>query len=140
MNAIQVGSRTLVSLVLLSGLTACMQARVEESREMPTKIAKGEGVVILAKPQIEGAGAEDEFMDCVSNNLRDSTIAVQPNNAFVDSMFPWFEPGTAPAKPEAVATLLSHPGVSEKVAQSGASFVVWMDGGTYKTDGGGRLA
>ncbi len=140
MNAIQVGSRTLVSLVLLSGLTACMQARVEESREMPTKIAKGEGVVILAKPQIEGAGAEDEFMDCVSNNLRDSTIAVQPNNAFVDSMFPWFEPGTAPAKPEAVATLLSHPGVSEKVAESGVRYVVWLDGGTSKTDGGGSLA
>ena len=140
MNAINVGSRTLVTIALLSGLGGCMQARVEESREMPTKIAKGEGVVILAKPQIEGAGAEDEFMDCVSNSLRDSTITVQPNNAFVDSMFPWFEPSTAPAKPEAVATLLSHPGVSEKVAESGVRYVVWLDGGTQKTDGGGSLA
>ena len=140
MNAIQVGSRALVTVALLSGLGACMQSRVEESREMPTHIVKGEGVVILAKPQIEGAGAEDEFMDCVSNNLRDTTITVQPNNAFVDSMFPWFEPGTAPSKPEAVATLLSHPGVSEKVAESGVRYVVWLDGGTSKTDGGGSLA
>lgn len=140
MNAIPAGSRTLAVLALLSGLSGCMQSRVEESREMPTKIAKGEGVVILAKPQIEGAGAEDEFMDCVSNSLRDSTITVQPNNDFVDAMFPWFEPGTAPAKPEAVATLLSHPGVSEKVAESGVRYVVWLDGGTSKTDGGGSIA
>ena len=98
MNAKYVGSRTVVTLALLQGLSACMQSRVEESREMPTKIAKGEGVVILAKPQIEGAGAEDGFMDCVSNSLRDTTIAVQRNDEFVDSMFPWFEPGTAPAE------------------------------------------
>jgi len=65
---------------------------------------------------------------------------VAPNNAFVDSMFPWFEPGTAPLKPEAVATLLSRPGVSEKVAESGVRYVVWLDGGTSKTDGGGSLA
>jgi hypothetical protein len=55
-------------------------------------------------------------------------------------MFPWFEPSTAPAKPEAVASLLSHPGVSEKVAASGVRYVVWLDGGTSKTDGGGSLA
>ena len=46
-----------------------MQARIEESRELATPIAKGERVVILAKPQIEGAGAEDDFMDCVSQSL-----------------------------------------------------------------------
>ena len=47
-----------------------MQARIEESREIATPIAKGERVVILAKPQIEGAGAEDDFMDCVERQPR----------------------------------------------------------------------
>lgn len=140
MNAIHFGSRIAFPLIVALSLAGCMQARVEESREMPTKIAKGEAVVILAKPQIEGAGAEDGFMDCVSNNLADRTIAVQANGEFVDAMFPWFEPGTAPSKPEAVAALLTHPGVSEKVAASGVRYVVWLDGGTNKTDGGGSLA
>ena len=132
-------SMTAASLVAVM-LSGCMQARTEESRELATHLAKGERIVILAKPQIEGAGAEDGFMDCVSHNLQDTTIAVRPNDAFVDSMFPWFEPGTAPSKPEAVATLLTHPGVSEKVAASGVRYVVWLDGGTSKTDGGGSLA
>jgi len=143
MNAIAAGSRCAVALTLVALLPGCMQARTEESREMPTKIAKGEGVVILAKPQIEGAAAEDGFMDCVGANLSgrgEKAIAVHGNDKFVDDMFPWFEPGTAPSKPEAVATLLTRPGVSEKVAASGVRYVVWLDGSTLKTDGGGSLA
>jgi hypothetical protein len=82
-------------------------------------------------------------MDCVSEGLKGGggeAIAVHGNNDFVDKMFPWFEPGTAPAKPEAIATLLTKPGVSEKVADSGVRYVVWLDGATQKTDGGGSIA
>jgi hypothetical protein len=131
-----------LALVLGAGLTGCMQSRVEESREMPTHINKGEAVVILAKPQVEGTGAEDGFMDCVSDELRGgkSNILVRDNNEFVDKMFPWFEPGTAPAKPEAISALLTRPGVSEQVAASGVRYVVWLDGSTQKTDGGGSIA
>ena len=117
-----------------------MQARVEESRELPTKIAKGEAVVILAKPQIEGAGAEDGFMDCVSNNLQDRTIAVRRQRRIRRLHVSLVRAGNGSSKPEAVATLLSHPGVSEKVAASGVRYVVWLDGSTAKTDGGGSIA
>ena len=65
MNAICMTTACL-GAVLLGG---CMQARIEESREIATHIGKDERVVILAKPQIEGAGAEDEFMDCIGANL-----------------------------------------------------------------------
>ncbi len=146
----QVGSRSTAFLSLAAPvacvpallLAGCMQSRVEESREMPTHIAKGEAVVILAKPQVEGAGAEDGFMDCVSDELKGgkSNIVVHGNDEFVDKMFPWFEPGTAPAKPEAVSALLTKPGVSEKVAATGVRYVVWLDGSTQKTDGGGSIA
>ncbi|MGQ0834660.1 MAG: hypothetical protein ACT4O5_06995 [Gammaproteobacteria bacterium] len=132
-------------LAPLVALTGCMQARMQESREMPTQIGDDEAVVILAKPQIEGAGSEDAFMDCVSAQLGDGNdggegIKVHGNDAFVDKMFPWFEPGTAPAKPEAVASLLARPGVSETVASTGVRYVVWLDGATVKTDGGGSIA
>jgi hypothetical protein len=131
-------SATCLGFILLTG---CMQARIEESREMATPLARGERVVILAKPQIEGSGAEDEFMDCVGENLADGKdLQVHDNNEFVDRMFPWFEPSTAPAKPEAMSALLARPGVSEQITDSGVRYVVWLDGGTRKTDGGGSLA
>lgn len=120
----------------------CMQARIEESRELPTAIAKDEGVVILAKPQVEGAGSEDAFMDCVSDGLSStrSAIRVHGNDEFVDKMFPWFEPSTAPVRAEAVTALLLRPGVSEQVASTGVRYIVWLDGTTRRTDGGGSLA
>ena len=137
-NAIRMTSAC-VGVLLIGG---CMQARIEESREMATPIAEGERVVILAKPQIEGSGAEEDFMDCVSESLGGGreAVAVHDNNEFVDKMFPWFEPSTAPGKPEAMSALLARPGVAEKVTESGVRYVVWLDGATRKTDGGGSLA
>ena len=120
----------------------CMRARVDESRELATAIDATESVVVLAKPQIEGAGAESGFIDCVGARLagRNHSIKVHPNEAFTDRLFPWFEPGTVPARAEGVAAVLAQPGVSEQVAATGVRYIVWLDGGTRKTDGGGSLA
>jgi hypothetical protein len=132
----------LVALPLLPVLLAgCLRARVDESRELATAITSTESVVVLAKPQIEGAAAESEFLDCVGNRIaRDRSIAVHPNESFTDKLFPWFEPGTVPTRPEQVASVLAQPGVSEQVAATGVRYVVWLDGGTRRTDSGGSLA
>lgn len=143
MNGLNSGSRCATALALLALVSGCMQSRVDESRELHTRIQKDEAVVILAKPQVEGAGAEDGFMHCVSSGLAghgDRTIATRSDEQFTDAMFPWFEPGTAPSRPEAVAALLTRPGVTERVAESGVRYIVWLEGGTQKTDGGGSLA
>src|SRR5689334_3167282 len=143
MNGLDSGSRCASVLTVLALLSGCMQSRVEESRELHTQIQKDEAVVILAKPQVEGASAEDDFMHCVSGELSGhgkGAIATRSDEQFTDALFPWFEPGTAPSKPEALATLLTRPGIAEKVATSGVRYVVWLDGGTQKTDGGGSLA
>ncbi|MEP7314775.1 MAG: hypothetical protein ABI859_19490 [Pseudomonadota bacterium] len=130
-----------MSLVLL-GLSGCLRSRVQESRELPTLIAADEAVVVLAKPQIEGAGAESDFIDCVGGKIASGSkgLKVQNNEAFTDQLFPWFEPGTVPSKAEGIAAVLAQPGVSEQVAATGVRYLVWLDGGTRKTDGGGSLA
>lgn len=135
-------NRITYACLLVVSVSGCMQARIEESRELATPITKGERIVVLAKPQIEGAGAEEDFMDCVGHGLSGGTkhIEVTDNNEFVDKMFPWFEPSTAPGKPEAMAALLARPGVAEQVTESGVRYVVWLDGSTRKVDGGGSLA
>jgi hypothetical protein len=127
---------------LLALLAGCMHARTDESRELPTAITSEESVVVLAKPQIEGAGAESKFLDCVSEHMKagSTIIKVHSNEAFTDRLFPWFEPGTVPTRPEGVAAVLAQPGVSEQIAASGVRYVVWLDGGTRKTDSGGSLA
>ena len=116
------------TLVLLSG---CMTAQLDEDRQATTKIATHEAVVLLAKPHVEGITAEDDFMDCVSEKMARSTgIQVRPNDEFVDSMFPWLEPSTAPQRPEGVSKLLAKDVVAARIAESGVRYIVWIDGAT----------
>ena len=127
-----------MTLVLASG---CMTAQLEESRSLATHIADDEAVVLLAKPHVEGTSAEDNFMDCVGDKIaRRSGIRVQPNNDFQDSMFPWFEPSTAPQRPEGMAQLLSRPAVRQRMEESGVRYIVWVDGLTRQTDSGGSIS
>lgn len=125
------------TLLLISG---CMTARLEESRNMSTAIEADEAVVLLAKPHVEGITAEDKFMDCVGNRIAASTgIKVKPNDEFVDSMFPWLEPSTAPQRPEGVTRLLARDVVADRIAESGVRYIIWVDGATRQTDSGGSI-
>jgi hypothetical protein len=122
-------------------LSACMTAKLEESRSLATGIAKSEAVVLLAKPHVEGTSAEDEFMDCVGDKMaRQSGIRVQGNDDFQDQMFPWFEPSTAPQRPEGVAQLLTRPAVRRRIEENGVRYIVWVDGATRQTDSGGSIS
>jgi hypothetical protein len=125
------------ALLLLSG---CMTATLEEDRHLTTVIADHEAVVLLAKPHVEGITAEDDFMDCVGDKMARATgIQVRPNDAFVDSMFPWLEPSTAPQRPEGVTKLLAKDVVADRVAESGVRYIIWVDGATRQTDSGGSI-
>jgi hypothetical protein len=125
------------ALALISG---CMTAQLEEDRQLSTAIASHEAVVLLAKPQVEGVSAEDDFMDCVGDRMaRTAGIQVRPNDLFVDSMFPWLEPSTAPQRPEGVSKLLAKALVADRVAESGVRYIIWIDGATRQTDSGGSI-
>jgi hypothetical protein len=95
-NSIDWMLRSSTFVVLALSVTGCVQSRVAETRETGSQIVGSEAIVILAKPQIEGAGAEDRFMDCLGRQLSGGAkpIPVRDNNKFVDDMFPWFEPSS----------------------------------------------
>ncbi len=135
-------ARLLASIGSFAVLAGCMTAKLDENRMTPMHIAKGEGVVILAKPQVEGAGAEQDFMTCVGGKLAHGSdaISVYGNEDFQNTMFPWFEPSVAPVRAENVASLLDRPKVSRRLEETGVRYVVWLDGNTRKTDGGGSIA
>ena len=135
-------ARLLCAVGAGAALAACMTAKLDENRTMSTSIAKDEGIVILAKPQVEGTGAEQDFMSCIGGKLAQGRepFSVYGNNAFQDTLYPWFEPSTAPVRAEGISTLLTHPKVARRLAETGVRYVVWLDGNTRKTDGGGSIA
>jgi hypothetical protein len=129
----------LVASVALSG---CVTQRVENIREGATGLEEGEGIVIMAKSYHLGNETEAKFINCVGDSVGRGSqkLRVIPNNEFVDALFPWFEPRTAPAETKGLPTLMSRPGVAEKIKEKGVRYVVWLDGDTDKVDGGGSMS
>ena len=144
---------------VLALAAGCMTAKVDETRQVAAAIEADEAIVVLKKPQLEGVGTEEKFVDCVQENL--GGVLMHPEagqvaktskarglvpfriygeQEFADALFPWFEPSTAPVNAAGLRTLLDRPGVVERLNDIGVRFVVWLDGSTQKTDGGGSIA
>jgi hypothetical protein len=137
------GSRRglLLAITALS-LTACVTSRVEDVRQTTTGLNEGEGVVIMAKSYHLGNETEADFITCVGNSIgRGSAgLRVIPNDEFVDALFPWFEPRTAPAETKGLPELMQRPGVPEMIADKGVRYIVWLDGTTDRVAGGGSMS
>ena len=152
--------RPVLGLATVTLLAAgCMTAKVDETRQVAAAIQADESIVVLKKPQLEGLGTEEKFLDCLQENLGGELVHPEDGQKaktakardvvpfkifgeqqFSDALFPWFEPSTAPANAAGMKTLLDRPGVVERLGQIGVRYVVWLDGSTRKTDSGGSVA
>ena len=121
---------------------ACTTSRVEDIRITSTGIDEGEGVVIMARSYHLGNETERKFIDCVGSAISRGSdrLRVIPNDEFVDALFPWFEPRTAPSDTKGLPDLLKRPGVADRIAEKGVRYVIWLDGDTERVAGGGSLS
>ncbi len=130
---------TLLAVVVASG---CVTSRVENSREGLTGISHDESVVIMAKSYHLGNETEAKYISCVEDALARGSkgLRVIPHKQFVDSLFPWFEPRTAPSETKGLPKLMERPGVAERIRDQGVRYIIWLDGDTEKVAGGGSLS
>jgi hypothetical protein len=135
-------SRLLLLGVAMVLTTACVTSRVEDVRAIETGIVAGEGVVIMAKSYHLGNETESKFISCISDSLGRGSkgLRVVPNGVFIDSLFPWFEPRTAPAKTEGLVKLMARPGVAKRIEAQGVRYIIWLDGDTDRVAGGGSMS
>jgi len=128
-----------LSALVLGG---CVTSRVEDARENLTGLNEGESVVIMAKSYHQGNETESDYINCVENALGRGSkgLRVIPNQQFVDSLFPWFEPRTAPAETKGLTKLMERPGVADAVKEMGVRYIVWLDGDTERVAQGGSLS
>ncbi|MFW2403146.1 MAG: hypothetical protein ACN4GT_00180 [Gammaproteobacteria bacterium] len=136
------GLRQLCAGVLSIALAGCMTTRVEESKNSKTGIADHESVVILEASYHNGNETEDEFVDCVAKTVQKGRngLRVIPEDAFIDSLFPWFEPRTMPQGPEFLPALMEKPGVDARMKENGVRYIIWVTGDTERSASGGSLS
>lgn len=134
-------SKLLVPLAGLS-LAGCVTSHVEDDRENLTGLDEGEAVVVMAKSYHQGNETELDYITCVEKALGGGSkgINVVPHQAFVDELFPWFEPRTAPAETKGLPGLMDRPGVADAVKDLGVRYIVWLDGDTERVAEGGSLS
>ncbi len=123
-------------------LTGCVTSRVEDARENVTGLKDGQSVVIMAKSYHQGNETEGEYLSCIEKALGAGSkgISVVPHQKFIDNLFPWFEPRTAPADTKGLPALMDRPGVKDAVKDMGVRYVVWLDGDTERVAEGGSLS
>ena len=94
--------------VLSLSVSACVTSRVEDARENVTGLNEGDSVVIMAKSYHQGNETEADYISCVEGALGRGSqgLRVIPSQQFVDSLFPWFEPRTAPAETKGLTKLM----------------------------------
>ena len=131
-----------LAFVLTVLLTGCVTSRIENSRVAVTGIEQGESVVIMAKSYHLGNETEAKYLNCIEQSLSRGSngLRVIPRKEFVDSLFPWFEPRTAPSETKGLARLMERPGVADKIEDLGVRYIIWLDGDTEKVAGGGSLS
>lgn len=141
-NVVILSARRILATLLAIALGGCITARVEDAREHATGINEGESIVVMAKSYHQGNETEADYIRCVEDMLGRGSkgLRVIPNQQFVDSLFPWFEPRTAPANTKGLVQLMERPGVAEAVKKMGVRYIVWLDGDTEKVASGGSLS
>jgi hypothetical protein len=142
MKAISNYSRNGIVLLTALACVGCVTSRVEDARESETGINEGEGVVVMARSYHLGNETEAKYIRCVEKALGKGVggLRVIPHNEFVDSLFPWFEPRTAPADPKNLPKLMGHPGVVQRIDEQKVRYIIWLDGDTERVAGGGSLS
>ncbi|MDH3811082.1 MAG: hypothetical protein OEU60_05170, partial [Gammaproteobacteria bacterium] len=134
-------SKFLVIFIAFS-LSGCITSRIEDARENVTGLNDGQSVVIMAKSYHQGNETEGDYLTCIEKALGAGSkgISVVPHQKFIDNLFPWFEPRTAPADTKGLPALMDRPGVKDAVRDMGVRYVVWLDGDTERVAEGGSLS
>ncbi len=129
-------------VLVVTLLTSCVTARIEESRTASTGLNNDEALVILGRASYNDRQTEESFTDCLADALSTGSepIRLIPQAQFKDQLYPWFEPRTAPASSDDLARLFAQPGVQDRIEASKIRYLAWINGDTVTTDRGGSFS
>ena len=134
--------KTSIGSIIATVVVSCTSTTVDEFRQGATSIASDESVVILGRRQASDFETKSDFVECVGERMSegDNAISVIPEREFIDAMFPWFEPRTAPLRAGDLEQLLAEDVVAQKMNEFGIKYMVWVEGFTETTGRTGSIS
>ena len=131
---------SLIMVALLAGCSATTTIDEYRPSDEPIELNAGENVVVLGRRDAGHYETDRDFINCVSNRMRGADIGVLPEQQFIDSIYPWFEPRTAPKGLPRLKRLMQDPLVKGQVEKQSVRYLVWLDGSTQTLDQGGSIS
>jgi hypothetical protein len=140
LNPISKLSSVLVLVSILAGCSAT--TTIDEYRPSGEAIDLNadERVVVLGRRDAGHYETDREFINCVAKRMQGADIGVVPEQQFIDSIYPWFEPRTAPKGLPRLKRLMHDPLIKGQVDQQSVRYLVWLDGSTETLDQGGSIS
>ena len=120
----------LLAAVYLGGCAATTTIDEFRPNSEPLEIRSGEKVVILGRRDAGHYETDRDFVGCIGKKINSADITVLPEQDFIDAIFPWFEPRTAPKGLLRLKRLMEEPVIKAKVAKENVRYLVWLDGST----------
>ena len=132
----------LLGVLLPLVLSGCVTSRIEQSRDAETGITSGEAMVLLGRASYNDKQTEASFTECISDALDKGKdpIRLVSEEEFKDSLYPWFEPRTAPTSANDLGRLFTQPGVRERIEEANVRYLAWIDGDTVTINSGGTMS
>ncbi|MAS40838.1 MAG: hypothetical protein CMK33_03890 [Porticoccaceae bacterium] len=135
--------KTATGLLLLAFILAagCTRTVIDEYREsgQALPLGRGEQVVVLGRRHDGEYETEPELIQCIAGRL-DDRLPVVSEQTFIDRVYPWFEPRTAPLGLRRLQKMLDDPDVGRRLRETGVRYMIWVDGNTATTDRGGSMS
>ncbi|MEL7046673.1 MAG: hypothetical protein AAGL66_16915 [Pseudomonadota bacterium] len=134
--------RTTTCLAIAAALSGCVTSTVDEMVfNEPTEGIGDASVVILGRRHASDYETEFDFIECVADHIvaRDSSIEIIDELDFINSMYPWFEPRTAPLRPIDIDKLMEQEPVAAQIAAMKLEYMIWVDGNTVQTNSAGSM-
>jgi len=124
-------------------VTGCVTSSVDEMVfERHDAAQKGDArIAILGRRHAPDYETEPDFISCVGRHVgnRARSVGVIPELEFVNALYPWFEPRTAPMQAQDIQRLLSYAPIRSRMDELDVDYIVWVDGNTTRTDGAGSM-
>ncbi|MEH6468263.1 MAG: hypothetical protein V7725_01475 [Porticoccus sp.] len=130
--------------LMIVSLTACSTSTIiDEFREtnLDLELSDSEQVVVMGRRHAGEYETEPDFIDCIGNRLANGgKVSVMPEQQFLDSFYPWFEPRVAPLKLKRMSTMLNDPLIAERINSLSIRYLIWVDGRTETTEKNGTIS
>lgn len=133
-------------LTVTAILQGCTTVTIDQSRMVAndgatSQLIAGKSVVVVGRRSGSEYETEKDLVSCIGGVLDggQDKVNVIPEKTFVDKLYPWFEPRTAPVRVGDLFRLLEYKELAQAIDDFNVQYLVWVDGSTQTTNKSGQI-